>query len=204
MQLHIRTGDRRTDDLLAAVLPLWEARLSLLAGDGLVLVLGDTLTDADRLAVEPLLEDAAVVLVSYRHEAWLTDPLHRRLSETLPYAALPWPVSITDWEKAVLQLDMGKAATPKQSSIHLIPEENLVRCGQQSTRLTDRELCLLTLLLENRGQTVSKAALTAAVWPDGVEGNACEVHMTHLRRKLIPLLGDGAIGSIRGKGYILR
>lgn len=202
MQLHIQTGDRHTDALLTAALPLWEARLSLLAGDGLVLVMGDSLPEADRLSVEQMLEDAAVVLVTYRSETWLTDPLHRRLSETLPYAALPWPVSLADWEKALLHLD--RSAAPKQASLRLIPEENLVRCGQQSVRLTDREFRLLSLLLENRGQAVPKTVLTAAVWPDGVEGNACEVHMTHLRRKLIPLLGDGAIGSIRGKGYILR
>ena len=199
MQLHIRTGDRRTDDLLRAALPFWEARLSLLAGDGLVLVMGDTLPVPDERIAE-----AAVVLVAYRHETWLTDPLHRRLSESVPYAALPWPVSLPAWEKAILQLGTAKAAPAGKADLLLVPEESLVRCGQKSVRLTDREFRLLTLLLENRGQAVPKAALIAAVWPDGVEGNACEVHMTHLRKKLTSLLGDGAIGSIRGKGYILR
>ena len=51
---------------------------------------------------------------------------------------------------------------------------------------------------------MDKATLIAAVWPEGISGNVCEVNMTHLRQKLIPFLGDGAIISIRGKGYILR
>ena len=199
MQLHIRTGDRRTDDLLRAALPFWEAKLSLLAGDGLVLVMGDTLPVSD-----DLLAEAAVVLVCYRRESWLADGLHSRLSESVPYAALPWPVSLPDWEKAILRLGTAKAAPAAEAELLLVPEDSLVRCGQKSVRLTDREYRLLTLLLENRGQAVPKTTVIAAVWPEGVEGNACEVHMTHLRRKLASLLGDGAIGSIRGKGYILR
>ncbi|MBQ4605089.1 MAG: winged helix-turn-helix transcriptional regulator, partial [Clostridia bacterium] len=79
-----------------------------------------------------------------------------------------------------------------------------VRCGTDTVRLTDKEYRLLTILYEHQGEAVDKGTLVAAVWPDGVEGNVCEVNMTHLRRKLTPLLGDGAIGSIRGKGYILR
>ena len=199
MQIHIQTGDRRTDDLIRAALPLWEARLSLLAGDGLVLVMGDTLPVSDALLAE-----AAAVLAVYRHEVWLTDPLHRHLTESVPYAALSWPVSLPDLEKAIARLDTAKAVPAAKADLIPVPEENLILCGQKSIRLTDREFRLFSVLLERRGQAVPKAELMAAVWPEGVEGNVCEVHMTHLRKKLAPLFGDGVIGSIRGKGYILR
>lgn len=201
MELYIDTGDRLTDDLLRAAMPLWESALSHHAGDGTVLAAGEDTVEA----LLGRMPEAAVVLVTYRNEGYLTSPLHKRLSETVLYAALPRPVSLPAWEKAVLTLSAGeKKHSVTSVSLQLFPEENLVRLGQKSVRLTDREFRLFSLLYENRGQAVSKSALTAAVWPDGVDGNACEVHMTHLRKKLIPLLGDGAVAGIRGKGYILK
>lgn len=201
MELYINTGDRLTDDLLRAAMPLWESALSHLAGDGTVLAAGEDTVEA----LLGRMPEAAVVLVTYRNEGYLTSPLHKRLSETVLYAALPRPVSLPAWEKAVLTLSAGeKKHSVTSVSLQLFPEENLVRLGQKSVRLTAREFRLFSLLYENRGQAVSKSELTAAVWPDGVDGNACEVHMTHLRKKLIPLLGDGAVAGIRGKGYILK
>lgn len=198
MQIRIQTGDAYTDALLQAAIPLWEARLAVLSGGGTVLITGD------RSVTEQTPDEASVVMVLYRQESWLADPLHKKLTETLPYAALPWPVSLADWEKAILQMDTGRIRETRPSDIRLIPEENLVCSGGRSVRLTDREFGLFSLLYENRGQIISRETMTASVWPDGVEGNACEVHMTHLRKKLVPLLGEGVIGSIRGKGYIMR
>lgn len=201
MELYIDTGDRLTDDLLRAAMSLWENALSHLAGDGTVIAAGDDTAEA----LYSRMPEAAVVLVVYRKEGYLASPLHKQLSGAVPYAALPWPVSLPDWERAVLLLSAGeKRQTAAPVSLQLVPEENLVRLGQKSVRLTDREFRLFAMLYEHRGQAVAKSALTAAVWPDGVEGNACEVHMTHLRRKLTPLLGDGAVAGIRGKGYILK
>ena len=46
MELYIDTGDRLTDDLLRAAMPLWESALSHLAGDGTVLAAGEDTVEA--------------------------------------------------------------------------------------------------------------------------------------------------------------
>ena len=200
MQIHIATADRFTDAVLQAALPLFETRLSILARTGTVF-----LTDDETYPGLPDREDASAVFVFYRHDTWLSDPQHIRLTESsVLYAALPWPVSIPALEEAILRLDTGSISAPQASVLRFSPEDRTIRCGTDIVRLTDKEYRLLTILHEHRGEIVDKGTLLAAVWPDGAEGNVCEVNMTHLRRKLIPLFGDGAIGSIRGKGYILR
>ena len=200
MQIHIATADRFTDALLEAAMPLFETRLNVLSRAGSVV-----LTDDTTFAGLPDREEASVLLVFYRHDTWLSDPAHIRLTESpVLYAALPWPVSLPALEEAILRLDTGSTAVLQDSVLRFSPEERTVRCSTGTVRLTEKEYRLLTILYEHRGETVDKGTLVAAVWPDGAEGNVCEVNMTHLRRKLIPLLGDGAIGSIRGKGYILR
>ncbi len=197
MQIHIHTGDDATDALLQAALPLWEARLTALSGDGTVCILSDT------GVTEQTADEASVLLVVYRSEDWPGDPLHKRLTDALPYGAVSWPVSLAAVEKALLQMDTGTVRESHAAAIRLLPEENLVKCGGRSVRLTTREFQLFSVLYEHRGQPVSRDILLAAVWPEGVEGNACEVHMTHLRRKLTPILGEGMLAGIRGKGYIL-
>ena len=200
MQIHIATADRHTDALLQAALPLFEARLNILVRTGIVF-----LTDDETYAGLPDREDASAVFVFYRHDTWLSDPQHIRLTESpVLYTALPWPVSIPALEEAILRPDTGSAAVLPASALRFSPDDRIVRCGTDTVRLTDKEYRLLTILYEHQGEVVDKGTLLSAVWPDGAEGNVCEVNMTHLRRKLTPLLGDGAIGSIRGKGYILR
>ena len=202
MMLRIHTGDPHTDTLIRAAAALWETQLASVFGqDGTLLVISDTTADT---LPRTQLEEADGILVCWHRESWLGTELHRDFTEHKIYAALPLPVHLPDWEKAILALSGRPAPQPETPSLQLIPEENLVRCGQKSVRLTDREFRLLTVLQEHRGQVVSTDTLTGTVWPDGVEGNACQVHMTHLRRKLIPLAGEGVLTGIRGKGYILR
>lgn len=200
MQIHIETADRYTDAILQAALPLFETRLTILARDGLVY-----LTDDETFSRLPDRDDASVLIVFWRHDTWLTDPQHKQLSESaVLYAALPWPVSVPALEEALLRLDTGKLPQAPATALRFLPDDKTVRSGRGSVRLTEKEYLLLEILYEHCGETVDKAALIAAVWPDGAVGNVCEVNMTNLRRKLTPLLGDGAIGSIRGRGYILR
>ena len=200
MQIHIETADRYTDALIEAVLPFLETRLSVLSGDGTVFF-----TDDETWSALSPAENAGLVILFYRHETWLTDPAHRALVQSSrPYTALPWPVSVPALEEALHRIDAGKVPVPDKNALRFLPEERTVRCGRNAVRLTDKEYRLLTLLYENRGEAVDKTTLIAAVWPEGISGNVCEVNMTHLRQKLIPFLGDGAIISIRGKGYILR
>lgn len=193
LQLRIDTGDPSADMLLSAALSLWEPQLTWLSGDGLVCVTGeDNLPDAD----------AAVVLVFYRHTDFLTSSFHRqRVASELPYAALPMPVSLPQLEDAIGKLHATRNAAPLP--LRMIPEKHLVRLGNRSAQLTEKEYSLFSILYENRGTPIPKETLCHMVWGNIPAGNVCEVHITHLRQKLTPLLGEGSIGSLRGKGYFL-
>ncbi len=200
MELHVQTGEFATDTLLRAALSLLETMLPVLRNTETLLVTTDTL-----LETEPLPEaDMAIV---YCHD----DPAkvsHRFTGETrvLP---LPLPLSLPVLEKALLDLpahgrmDNGSLLPQTAPALVLIPGENAVRLGKESVRLTETEFALLSVLYDRRGQLVSRESLKKTVWPEGVVGNACEVHMTHLRHKLSALLGEGVLVSVRGKGYIL-
>jgi DNA-binding response OmpR family regulator len=55
--------------------------------------------------------------------------------------------------------------------------------------------------MRNAGRMISRAQLESALygWGEGVESNAVEVHIHHLRRKL----GADLIRTVRGIGYLL-
>lgn len=197
MQIRIDTGDPYTDALLQAALPLWEDRLTMLSQDGVLLVCSDT-----RCISDTVQDEATMVILLYRDKDWLDSPHHRKLrSAGIPYAALPLPLSLPQLAETIARLET--ADHHQHLPLRLQPAERLVRCGNRSVHLTEKEYRLFEILYENEGQPVSKAVLQRSVWPEEVTGNVCEVNITHLRQKLTPLLGEGAIGSIRGKGYTL-
>ncbi len=76
----------------------------------------------------------------------------------------------------------------------------VARDGQPVT-LGQREYDLLLKLLLHRGQVLTRAQLEAALYgfDQGLESNAIEVHIHHLRRKL----GDDLIRTVRGVGYFM-
>lgn len=198
MQIFIKTGDPYADALLGAALPLWESRLTMLSQDGTLAVCDDAHWDTFGM----IQEDITMVLIFYRNKGWLESAHHRKLrSAGLPYAPLPWPISLPQLAEVIARLETTDHH--RRLPLRLRSEDRSVRCGSQSVCLTEKEYKLFGILYENEGQPVPKTVLQKLVWPEGVTGNVCEVNITHLRRKLTPLLGEGAIGSIRGKGYTL-
>lgn len=91
------------------------------------------------------------------------------------------------------QLSAGEVA--------LDPAARRVTRGGNVVEMSARELAILETLLRNAGRVVSRAQLETAIygWSEGVESNALEVHIHHLRRKL----GSGFIRTLRGLGYIV-
>jgi DNA-binding response OmpR family regulator len=85
--------------------------------------------------------------------------------------------------------------------IELDPQARRVRLMGESIILSAREYALLEKLMSNLGHVLSKAQLEAALygWGGGVESNAVEVHIHHLRRKL----GSCRIVTLRGIGYMM-
>lgn len=99
------------------------------------------------------------------------------------------------------------AASPPRSYAFgpfvLVPERQLLLSGGSRVRIGGRALDLLTALVEQPGEIVSKRQLMARAWPKAVvdEGNL-KVNMAALRR----VLGDQAgaaqyVATVTGRGY---
>jgi DNA-binding response OmpR family regulator len=86
-------------------------------------------------------------------------------------------------------------------TLELDPQARRVWLAGDPVNLSPREYALLEKLMSNSGRVLSKAQLEAALygWGEGVESNAVEVHIHHLRRKL----GSERIVTLRGIGYMI-
>ena len=83
----------------------------------------------------------------------------------------------------------------------LDPAEHRVEFREKTVALTAREFALLHELMLNAGRVLSREQLEQRLYPWGeeVESNAVEVHVHHLRRKLVPEL----VRTVRGVGYMM-
>jgi DNA-binding winged helix-turn-helix (wHTH) protein len=97
----------------------------------------------------------------------------------------------------------GAPAGVSFGPFHLLPTQFLLLEGDKPVSVGSRALELLIVLLERRGELVSKQDLMARVWPNVfVEPANLTVHMSALRR----ILRDGRDGNrfivnIPGRGY---
>jgi two-component system OmpR family response regulator/two-component system response regulator QseB len=96
----------------------------------------------------------------------------------------------------------GGQATPmlRAGGIELDPAGRRVYRDGEPVDLPAKEFAILELLMRNAGKVISRAQLESALygWDEGVESNAVEVYIHHLRRKL----GQGLIRTQRGVGYL--
>jgi DNA-binding response OmpR family regulator len=81
------------------------------------------------------------------------------------------------------------------------PAARSVSVGGREVALPARALAILEALLERPGIPLSRERLEQILygWGEGVESNAVEVHIHHLRKKL----GRDRIRTVRGLGYML-
>lgn len=81
------------------------------------------------------------------------------------------------------------------------PAARRVRRHGDALELSARELAILEALMQAAGRVVSRTQLESAIygWDEGVDSNAIEVHIHHLRRKL----GAEFIKTLRGVGYLV-
>lgn len=102
--------------------------------------------------------------------------------------------------RALLRRAAGRSApTIRHGDVELDPARHTVHRAGQPVELSPREFAILLLLLESRGRVLSRQQLEARLysWSSGIESNAVEVHVHHLRSKL----GSGLIQTLRGVGY---
>lgn len=104
--------------------------------------------------------------------------------------------------RALTRRREGRAAPALiHGEIELDPAARTVALSGAAVNCTSHELAILQALLENRGRVLSKQRLEESLygWSEGVESNAIEVHISHLRKKL----GKELIRTIRGVGYTI-
>ncbi|RYF52818.1 MAG: response regulator transcription factor [Comamonadaceae bacterium] len=77
------------------------------------------------------------------------------------------------------------------------PNSRTVQRDGAVVELTEQEFGVLLALLEDRPRALSRADIQARTGNKVGDGNAVEVHVHHLRRKL----GDNVIQTVRGVGY---
>lgn len=77
------------------------------------------------------------------------------------------------------------------------PQSRTVQRDGAPVELTDQEFAVLLALLEDRPRALSRSDIQARSGNRVGDGNAVEVHVHHLRRKL----GETVIQTVRGVGY---
>lgn len=109
-----------------------------------------------------------------------------------------------------ISLLIGAAQSLTEKTVRHMPggyKADSTRCvvsvGALEAALTKTEFELFTLLGERLGEPVSREEIERRLWNGEVGGTACGVYISYLRKKLAPLAGDGAVVSVRKKGYML-
>jgi len=102
--------------------------------------------------------------------------------------------------RAVVRRRAGRGS-PELSygALTLDPARREVRFRGALVELSAREFAVLEALMKEPGAVVSRDRLEDAVygWGEEIGSNSIEVHLHHLRRKLVPEL----IRNVRGVGY---
>ncbi|MCP4695732.1 MAG: response regulator [Gammaproteobacteria bacterium] len=104
--------------------------------------------------------------------------------------------------RALIRRRGGRAAPClRHGDLELDPAAHSTTLAGLPITLSAKEFRILQSLLENKGRVLSRTRLEESLysWDDGVESNAVEVHIHHLRKKL----GKKLIKTLRGVGYVV-
>jgi two-component system, OmpR family, response regulator QseB len=104
--------------------------------------------------------------------------------------------------RALLRRNAGRAQPVIEfAGFRVDPSTRKVSYLGRDVNVSGREFSLLQALLDRPGQTLSRAQLEERLygWGEEVASNCIEVHVHNLRRKL----GDRAIRTVRGVGYVI-
>lgn len=102
--------------------------------------------------------------------------------------------------RAILRRRNGRAtSTMEFGGLVLDAASRTVVLNGEDVPLSLHEFTILEYLLNHSGRVLSKQQIEASLygWNEGVESNAVEVHIHHLRKKL----GKRLIRTVRGVGY---
>ncbi len=90
--------------------------------------------------------------------------------------------------------------------ISLNPGQGTVWCGEAKAQLTKNESRILQMLLESRGEIVSRESIMRSLWEDEsfIDENTLTVNVARLRKKLEEMGLRSLIGTQKGLGYFVR
>ena len=117
------------------------------------------------------------------------------------YLITPYPVDelITRLRLRVREAQPAESEVARRGDITLDTALGMVSVDGQLVTLTPTEFALLTILISNPDQALSREQLTSMLWKDPPSSNVVEVYIGYLRRKL----GSDRIRTVRGVGYLL-
>lgn len=99
-------------------------------------------------------------------------------------------------------------AEPKVAAHDLVlnKQNRSVKRGDKEIALTKREFDLLSILMQNMGQAMSRESLLENIWQYDLEAktNVVDVYVRYLRGKIDIPGKDSFIQTVRGVGYIIR
>ena len=203
MGIFIHTGDSALDAMLTDFAALWKKY------SGNVCICSDKkLSEAEKLGM-----DSYIVLTEksdWRYSAEGSAFLNVHSSSL----CLTCPVSYAELEDGLLRLSGEYTGEGRERNILaesganyevvFQPVGNSITANGIEIVLTPTEYKLFRLLYTHKGEIVPRQALIHSVWKGEITGNRCDVHLAGLRRKLIPVFGNGVLTCIRGSGYIFR
>jgi two-component system response regulator PrrA len=108
---------------------------------------------------------------------------------------------------ALLRRRPDRPSVPLEvADLRIDPIRRLVRRGERSVELTNREFELLETLARHAGLVLSRGQLLEQVWgyTFEVDGNVVDQFVSYLRRKLEAAGEPRLIHTVRGVGFVLR
>jgi len=106
---------------------------------------------------------------------------------------------------ALLRRQGGQVDEMTYGNTTLDLSTSILRCGEKSIRLSEREFDMMRFLLQSKEKNLSKEVLLVRIW--GFESNASENHVEvyagFLRKKLQSIGSNIRIEAIRRQGYHL-
>ena len=102
--------------------------------------------------------------------------------------------------RAIIRRRSGRPTSGiHHGNLYMDPASRTVTLDDKTVQLSMQAFSILEYLLDHRGHVMSKQQIESSLygWNEGVESNAVEVHIHHLRKKL----GKNLIKTFRGLGY---
>ena len=104
----------------------------------------------------------------------------------------------------IVKLNQNDSPEVSANNVSLNHATRQVFCHGQPVELTGTEYQILNLLVTNNGQIISKETLSEQVLGRKLSpfDRSIDMHVSNIRRKLLPLSPNDKFKTIRGAGYI--